>query len=266
MHRSDLRQNFFYHLADAVFILAIQPTNIMIGNILRKRRKKKCAIISPELLLFLFVPTANGQRASTRLIVFLLMSISGISTRAFAGVQLLALGTWCVLHGGVWASAAAERSVLHRLQPASGRIVHMAGQSPTEFSGYSSFLPDVTRPVAFTTYFTLSELLEDKNKAERYFTEMREELDGLGDTQHVVLPHISVSMTKNVDGPTDGSSIPAAVIAGKYDSALKQFADAIPLLGRPLFLRIGYEFNSIQFNYFYLQKINSIMTSPLGSV
>ena len=133
----------------------------------------------------------------------------------------------------------------------------MAGQSTTEFRGYSDFLPETTRPAAFTQYFSLSELLEDDHKAERYFTSIREELDGLGDAEHVVLPHISISLTKDVDGHTDGTSVPAAVIAGKYDAALKQFVDAVPILGRPLFLRIGYEFNGHWNNYSAPQYIQA---------
>ena len=167
----------------------------------------------------------------------------------FVEIQLVALVAWFALNGAGSSSSVPVGSVLHRLQPGLGRIIHMAGQSTTEFNGYNSFLPAATRPAAFTQYFALSELLEDNHKAERYFTDIREKLDGLGDEQHVVLPHISVSMTKNVDGRTDGTSVPAAVIAGKYDAALKQFADAIPLLGRPLFLRIGYEFNGHWNNY-----------------
>ena len=168
---------------------------------------------------------------------------------AWAGLQLLTVVSWCILNGGASASSRDTKPVLHRLQPASGRIVHMAGQSATEFRGYNSFLPVATRPVALTQYFSLSELLEDDHKAERYFTEIRQELDGLGDTRYVVLPHISISLTQNVNGHTDGTSVPAAIIAGKYDAALQQFADAVPLIGRPLFLRIGYEFNGHWNNY-----------------
>jgi hypothetical protein len=138
----------------------------------------------------------------------------------------------------------------HRLQPSAGRVIHMAGQSPGEFQGYSSFLPAATRPAVFTTYFRLEELLEDDQKAERYLTETRDGLDKLGDSQHVVLPHISLDLTTHdAGGHTDGRSVPAAVIAGRYDGALRRFADAVPLLGRPLFLRIGYEFNGHWNNY-----------------
>ena len=98
-------------------------------------------------------------------------------------------------------------------------------------------------------YFGIAELLGDASKARRFFEETRRGLDALGDASHVVLPHVSMSLTQVVDGRTDGTSVPAAINAGEFDAALKQFADAVPLLGRPLFLRIGFEFNGHWNNY-----------------
>lgn len=125
----------------------------------------------------------------------------------------------------------------------------MAGQSAFEFGNYSSYLPLASRPLAFTQYVGIVELLGDSNKAQRYLEGTRHGLDALGDLDHVVLPHISMSLTQKVSGKTDGTSVPAAIIAGKYDAVLKQFAEAVPVLGRPLFLRIGYEFNGHWNNY-----------------
>jgi hypothetical protein len=125
----------------------------------------------------------------------------------------------------------------------------MAGQSATEFAGYSGFLPSTTRPAAFTSYFGIAELLGDDGKAAQYFTETREGLDALGDADHVVLPHVSMSLTTKVGGRTTGAVVLADINAGKYDKALREFAAAVPEVGRPLFLRIGYEFNGHWNNY-----------------
>ena len=87
------------------------------------------------------------------------------------------------------------------------------------------------------------------NKAARFFAGTRKGLDALGDAGHVVLPHVSMSLTQKVGGNTDGLTVLRDIIAGKYDAALAQFAAAVPLLGRPMFLRVGYEFNGHWNNY-----------------
>ena len=82
-------------------------------------------------------------------------------------------------------------AALHRLQPPSSRVVHMAGQSTTEFGAYSSYLSSTTRPAGYTSYLQITELLEDSGKSARYLADMRSTLDALGDAEHVVLPHVS---------------------------------------------------------------------------
>lgn len=134
----------------------------------------------------------------------------------------------------------------HRLQPASGKVLHMAGQSPSEFGHYSNFLSFATRPLGYTSYLQVTELLEDSQKSARYFSEARATLDALGDKEHVVLPHVSLSLTP-------GGVVLSNINAGLYDNALAEFAAAVPLLGRPLFLRVGYEFNGHWNNYTALQ-------------
>eukprot|EP01045_Picozoa_sp_COSAG04_P028369 COSAG04_NODE_4382_length_2128_cov_4.918186_3_plen_136_part_00 len=58
----------------------------------------------------------------------------------------------------------------------------------------------------------------------------------------MVLPHVSLALTP-------GATVLPLINAGAYDGALREFADAIPRLGRPMFLRIGYEFNGHWNNY-----------------
>ena len=123
----------------------------------------------------------------------------------------------------------------------------MAGQSTTEFGAYSSYLSSTTRPAGYTSYLQITELLEDSGKSARYLADMRSTLDALGDAEHVVLPHVSLSLTGRSASPS--MSTVDGINAGLYDTALVQFAAAIPLLGRPLFLRVGYEFNGHWNNY-----------------
>ena len=90
--------------------------------------------------------------------------------------------------------AAAVGAALHRLEPAASHLLHMAGQSPAEFGHYSAYLRKDTRPLGYTSYLQVTDLLEE-GKGARYFSEMRATLNTLGDANHVVLPHVSLSLT-----------------------------------------------------------------------
>ena len=68
----------------------------------------------------------------------------------------------------------------HRLQPAAGKVLHMAGQSSAEFSTYGAFLSPLTRPLAYTTYLQITELREDSNKSTRLKSWLKAELVQLG--------------------------------------------------------------------------------------
>ena len=130
------------------------------------------------------------------------------------------------------------------------------GQSPGEFGNYSAYLASQdTRPLGYTTYHSFVELNASGASA-RYIDALRRTVyvppirppclglfsglaesgrwfrEALGDEQHVVLPHVSLALTP-------GATVLPLINAGAYDGALREFADAIPRLGRPMFLRIG---------------------------
>ena len=58
----------------------------------------------------------------------------------------------------------------------------------------------------------------------------------------VVLPHVGISLTP-------GGTVLNQITAGEYDFAIRELAATLPLVGRPVFLRLGYEFNGHWNNY-----------------
>jgi hypothetical protein len=76
-------------------------------------------------------------------------------------------------------------------------------------------------------------------KGSQWFVDLRaklEKYDGF------LIPHLGLCMT-----PGDPNVHDVAI--GKYDLAIAQMANGISLLGRPIFIRIGYEFNGQWNNY-----------------
>jgi hypothetical protein len=112
----------------------------------------------------------------------------------------------------------------------------MAGQAPDEFEGYRDYLPSSSHPLAYTTYHSLWDL--NTSTGGKYFDKLKDTLDKLGDAEHVVLPHISLALTP-------GSTTLDLINKGAFDFALEQLGKGLPRIGRPVFLRVGYEFNVI---------------------
>lgn len=128
-----------------------------------------------------------------------------------------------------------------RLEPANGKILHMAGQSEQEFRGYADYLGPAKRPLAFSDYHALTDLNATGSGA-AYFGKRRAFLDSLGDAGHAVLPHLGLALTP-------GGTVIDQINRGQLDLAIEELAGGLPLLGRPVFLRVGYEFNGHWNNY-----------------
>jgi hypothetical protein len=135
-----------------------------------------------------------------------------------------------LLLGNVWS--------VHRLEPQG--VLHMAGQGVDEFEGYRDYLPSDSRPLAYTTYHSLWDL--NATGGGEYFDKLKDTLDLLGDADRVVLPHISLALTP-------GGTTLDLINQGAFDFALGELAKGLPRIGRPVFLRVGYEFNGHWNNY-----------------
>lgn len=122
-----------------------------------------------------------------------------------------------------------------RLEPETA-VLHGAGQSPEAFETYLSLCgPQQTLPLVYMTYLGV------KMPPER----MRDWVAGLGATLNrwptlPLMPQIGLSMTK--DG-TPELHYEHDVAAGLHDESLHTLFEELRLLGRPFFLRIGYECN-----------------------
>lgn len=130
----------------------------------------------------------------------------------------------------------------HRLEPEDGRILHMAGQSESEFQGYARYLGPAKQPMAYSSYHLFTEL-NAPGAGAAYFKSQRVFLDKLAANDTVVvLPHVGLALTP-------GGTVLDQINAGELDLAIDELASGLPLLGRPAFLRLGYEFNGHWNNY-----------------
>jgi len=118
-----------------------------------------------------------------------------------------------------------------RLEPPARRVLHGAGQSPDEFRKYWDAVSQ-TPPAIYMSYCGLKRYTLD------FYARLRHELDSY--EPHCVIPQIGLAMTH--DGKPEGH-YEHEVAAGRYDAQLDGFWEGLSGLRRPVFLRIGYEFN-----------------------
>lgn len=114
------------------------------------------------------------------------------------------------------------------------RVLHGAGQDPDGFRDYSAALGAGRQPKIIMTYIGLGKSVAEITEWGRA---LKLQLEAAGPAD--ILPQIGVSM---VNGNDNGTGIDAAVAEGKRDREIAALCDAVRSLGRPVFVRIGYEF------------------------
>jgi hypothetical protein len=117
-----------------------------------------------------------------------------------------------------------------RLEPAAGVVLHGAGQSYDEFDAYWRNLKG-REPCLYMAYVGL-----DHDTRPRLQT-IRTELERYPEW---VLPQIGLAMAH--DGKPE-KHYEQHVAAGLHDVHIEQFCEGLARLGRPAFVRLGYEFN-----------------------
>jgi hypothetical protein len=127
-----------------------------------------------------------------------------------------------------------------RLEPGD-RIIHGAGQDAKGFDEYRRNFDAQHQPLLCMTYIGLCHPVADVAEWGR---RLRAELEEMAPAQ--ILPQIGLNLT---GGKDDGSGLDAKVAAGDYDAQLAAFGDALAGLKRPVFIRIGYEFDGSWNNY-----------------
>jgi len=120
-----------------------------------------------------------------------------------------------------------------KLEPAAGRVLHGAGQSREAFARYVETVGP-GKPVLHMSYVGLRE----PERVTAFFARLSADLARY--EPHHLIPQIGVSMTAEGSRP---NRYEHRVAAGELDASLDALVDGLRALGRPAFLRLGYEFN-----------------------
>jgi hypothetical protein len=121
------------------------------------------------------------------------------------------------------------------LVPAAG-VLHGAGQSPDAFAAYWSAMEAARRPAVYMTYIGLDDSPADWGRS------LRAELAAYPE---FLIPQVGLAMTNDSSPSTHYEQV---VAAGGLDGKVDQFVAALADLGRPAYVRIGYEFNGRGWN------------------
>eukprot|EP01050_Picozoa_sp_SAG11_P006047 SAG11_NODE_454_length_9347_cov_4.117539_5_plen_1638_part_00 len=123
----------------------------------------------------------------------------------------------------------------HTLEPANGTVLHGAQQGEDEFRNYSRYLGSDAGPMFYTTYASLQSF-NLTGAGAKYCRGLLQLLRRLGDVEHVILPHLAVTMTP-------GKSTLPQINAGEWDLAIEELVSGLESMNLPVFLRPGQEFN-----------------------
>ena len=136
----------------------------------------------------------------------------------------------CIGSAGYGQQAARREHYGRRLEPDVSVVLHGAGQSDeVSFAAYTKAM-GAARPMLSMSYVDLHDDLG------AYFLRVRNELARYPD---LVIPQIGLAMNEG----ESGRHYEGSVGRGVEDARLKQLVAGLQSLGRPVFLRIGYEFN-----------------------
>ena len=119
-----------------------------------------------------------------------------------------------------------------RLEPKDGRVISGAGQTTEGFKDYYDSI-GTNKPVVYMAYRVL-----DRPNTPAWFAKLKAELEQYPQT--FLIPQIGLGMTHSGKRPKHYAD---KVVAGEFDAQLDQFCAGLKDLGRPVFLRIGFEFN-----------------------
>lgn len=152
------------------------------------------------------------------------------------------------------------------LEPPDGVALHGGGQSTDNFANYSRAL-GASAPLLFMTYTGL-DWLNDTASAAWFFSTLSQQLFCYGDA--FLVPQIGLSLTTD-DGSGGGHPFDAAVAAGLYDYGISQLVRGLEGLGgRPVFLRVSYEYNGgwngyrpATFVASWVRIFNAVQASPV---
>ena len=153
----------------------------------------------------------------------------GFALVLHAHVAVVVLALLSQSHSHSAHSKATPKLKGHVLEPADGAAVHCAGQSPGAFAQYTAFMGRGHSPAAFMTYVGLG------NLERGWFVQLRQTLEAANNTGAFIIPQIGLDLPH-------GAEL-SRVSTPDYHPQLAELVAGLDLLGRPAYIRVGYEFN-----------------------
>jgi hypothetical protein len=120
-----------------------------------------------------------------------------------------------------------------KLEPKS-TVLHGAGQDIAGFRDYTHALKATQTPIIYMTYIGIA---GDKERVATWGKNLKAELDSLENPS--IIPQIGLNMT---GGKDTGAGREFQIADGTKDENIQVFCQAVKALKRPVFVRIGYEF------------------------
>jgi hypothetical protein len=120
-----------------------------------------------------------------------------------------------------------------KLEPKT-TVLHGGGQDIIGFTDYSKALGAAHVPVIYMTYIGIA---GDAERIVSWGENLKKELAGLNNPS--ILPQIGLNMT---GGKDTGAGRESEIADGTKDANIEAFCLAVKALNRPVFVRIGYEF------------------------
>lgn len=123
-----------------------------------------------------------------------------------------------------------------RLEPTEGIILHGGGSGDGDFDLYIAYM-NGTSPSVFMTYLGLDSLNQTaEGQVAKWFSDLNSTLASYGNASDwYVIPQLGLSLPHHGQEKEIGE--------GKLDPALRALVTGLRWLARPVFMRIGYEFN-----------------------
>lgn len=116
-----------------------------------------------------------------------------------------------------------------KFEPKGNKIIHGAGQSKEMFRAYSKAV-EKYKPIIYMTYMTYIKI----QNLDKWLKNIKIELKDYPD----VILQIGFNLRVN------GKDATKEISKGKYDSELNKFLDFVTDFNRPIFIRLGYEFDA----------------------
>jgi len=115
-----------------------------------------------------------------------------------------------------------------KFEPPSGKVIHGAGQSPEQFKKYCNAVRGY-KPLIYMMYVRVNEIKE----------KLQNKINQMKSINQKLIPQIGLNLKSR-----DRGQQCSEISKGEYDEEILFLINLLRRLNKPVFLRIGYEFNS----------------------